>query len=54
MELADFSAYARVVVNGEEYVVIMELPAQKIMAVRASDIGGGAESVPLYIINKQS
>lgn len=52
MVLEDFDQYSRISLNGDEFIVIMELPMQKLMCARVADIGGGADVVILYLMEK--
>jgi hypothetical protein len=52
MHLSDFDAYATFTLNGEDYIIIMELPMRKVLCVRHADVGGGADSVNLLLMEK--
>ena len=48
----DISSYEQLPIDGEVFVVIMEMPLGKIVAAKLADILGGATAVPLHLIER--
>lgn len=49
MDINDFSTYTKFNLNGEEYIILVELPVQKALCCRAADVEGGANFVPVVL-----
>jgi len=53
MTLDDFNSYTRITGNdGAVYIVVFELPARKLICVKESEVQGGADTVPTYLMEK--
>lgn len=50
MNISDFSTYPQFELDGETYIVLVELPAQKALCCRVADIEGGASNVPVVLM----
>lgn len=50
MNIDDFSSYTKFFLNGDEYIVLLELPVQKALCCRVIDIEGGATTVPVVLM----
>lgn len=50
MDINDFSTYTKFFLDGVEYIVLVELPAQKALCCRAGDVEGGATTVPVVLM----
>jgi hypothetical protein len=50
MNIDDFSSYTKFYFNAVEYIVLLELPAQKALCCSVGDIEGGATTVPVVLM----
>lgn len=50
MYISDFSTYTKFDLNGEEYIILVELPVKKALCCRSADIEGGADCVPIVLM----
>lgn len=50
MQISDFSSYTRFYLNAEEYIVLLELSVQKALCCRTADVEGGADCVPVILM----
>ncbi len=53
MTLNDFDNYTRIDgADGSVYIIVFELPARKLICVKESEVQGGADTVPTYLMEK--
>jgi hypothetical protein len=50
MNIDDFSTYTKFFLDGDEYIVLLDLPVQKALCCRVADIEGGATFVPVVLM----
>jgi len=50
MQISDFSTYPQFELDGETYIVLVELPVQKALCCRVADVEGGADCVPTVLM----
>jgi hypothetical protein len=50
MNIDDFSSYTKFYLGDVEYIVLLELPAQKALCCSVGDIEGGATTVPVVLM----
>lgn len=49
MELPE-EIYDRILINDDSYVVVQVLPGRLAICVRELDLGGGAVTIPTYLV----
>lgn len=53
MTLEQFDGYPRVVgADGFTYIILLELAMHKVLCAREMDVGGGADTVPVVLMEK--
>jgi hypothetical protein len=50
MDISDFDTYTTFTFEGEKYIVLVELPVQKVLCCRAADVEGGATYVSVLLM----